>query len=239
MVHMIRLGSKLSLLLVLLAESLPIQHVVAFSSPKSTNIGNDKNDQEETKTIATTRRDVIISSAAVITGSATNLLVPPSSAAVATTTDGFYIPGVAGGARRVDLIVDESNNNNNNNTNTEEAPAATSTWNSQPFLTTKLGKSRILANELTPLSQSMIPFASDNELYYGKYVVYVEYDTVYTTVRTLRMTTWSYQHNSSIHLITFLAIPPLSLFFLSIFLSVFFSFPIILFYGTLFEYPKK
>ena len=175
MVHMIRLGSKLSLLLVLLAESLPIQHVVAFSSPKSTNIGNDKTDQEETKTIATTRRDVIISSAAVITGSATNLLVPPSSAAVAATTDGFYIPGVAGGARRVDLIVDESNNNNNNNnTNTGEAPAATSTWNPQPFLTTKLGKSRILANELTPLSQSMIPFASDNELYYGKYVVYVE-----------------------------------------------------------------
>jgi hypothetical protein len=41
-----------------------------------------------------------------------------------------------------------------------------SPWYPQSLIT-QLGKSRIGAKELTPLSPSFVPFAADNELYYG------------------------------------------------------------------------
>jgi hypothetical protein len=66
----------------------------------------------------------------------------------------MYIPGVAGGARYVNLIVED--------------PNANEPWNPTPSLVTNLGKARIVANELSPLNPSLMPFSSDsNELYYG------------------------------------------------------------------------
>ena len=68
---------------------------------------------------------------------------------------GIYIPGLAGGARFENVIVEEANS--------QEA------WIPAPALVTTLGKQRILARELSPLSPNFVPFSSDsNELYYGK-----------------------------------------------------------------------
>lgn len=79
--------------------------------------------------------------------------VNPSKTQAATVAgqDAVYIPGVAGGAILKNLIIDEEN----------------SKWNPPDFVT-NLAKSRIPAKELSPLNPSLIPFASDNELYYGK-----------------------------------------------------------------------
>ena len=79
--------------------------------------------------------------------------VPPANAA----QQDLYIPGVAGGAKLRNLIVDE-----------HSRQESAETW-SPPALVTNLGNSRILAKELSPLNPSMVPFASDNELYYGKH----------------------------------------------------------------------
>lgn len=51
----------------------------------------------------------------------------------------------------------------------EEASTLTSSPWRKPNLITQLGKSRIGAEELSPLSPSLVPFASDNELFYGTY----------------------------------------------------------------------
>ena len=68
-----------------------------------------------------------------------------------------YIPGVAGGAIYRNLVVDESN-----------FSEGVKSWD-PPQPVTKLGKSRILAKELSPLNPALVPFASDNELYYGMF----------------------------------------------------------------------
>ena len=81
------------------------------------------------------------------------ILVNPTKAQAAVAgQDAVYIPGVAGGAILRNLIVDEENTK----------------WNPPDFVT-NLAKSRIPAKELSPLNPSLIPFASDNELYYGKH----------------------------------------------------------------------
>jgi hypothetical protein len=54
------------------------------------------------------------------------------------------------------LVVDEST-----------ADDGAALWNPPAFVT-NLGNSRILAKELSPLNPSLVPFVSDNELYYGK-----------------------------------------------------------------------
>lgn len=77
---------------------------------------------------------------------------PIRTEATVAGQDAVYIPGVAGGAILKNLIVDEENTK----------------WNPPDFVT-NLAKSRIPAKELSPLNPSLIPFASDNELYYGKH----------------------------------------------------------------------
>jgi len=67
--------------------------------------------------------------------------------------DSVYIPGLAGGAPLRNLVVGEED----------------TIWNPPPMIT-NLGKSKILAKELSPSNPSFIPFASDNELFYGMYV---------------------------------------------------------------------
>ncbi len=51
-----------------------------------------------------------------------------------------------------------------------EGEASISTYSpwKKTNLITQLGKSRIGAEELSPLSPSLVPFAADNELFYGK-----------------------------------------------------------------------
>ena len=62
------------------------------------------------------------------------------------------IPGNLSSRRRDPVIIGEEGN----------------VWKPPPIFT-KLGKSRLLVSELAPLSASLNPFASDNELYYGKH----------------------------------------------------------------------
>jgi len=63
------------------------------------------------------------------------------------------IPGNLSSRRRDPVIIGEEGN----------------VWKPPPIFT-KLGKSRLLVSELAPLSASLIPFASDNELYYDSFL---------------------------------------------------------------------
>lgn len=96
-----------------------------------------------------TRRDALSSIAGALT------IAPAVLPANAGQQD-LYIPGVAGGAPFRNLVVDEST-----------ADDGAALWNPPAFVT-NLGNSRILAKELSPLNPSLVPFVSDNELYYGK-----------------------------------------------------------------------
>jgi len=72
------------------------------------------------------------------------------------------VPGVS--ARLKNVIMDEMGTNTNTNTKIEEAEAEADEMKSS--LITKLAQSRIQAKELSPLSNSFVPFAKDNELFY-------------------------------------------------------------------------
>ena len=94
-----------------------------------------------------TRRAVLSSIASTST-----LIIAPllPKDAYAADPDGVLIPGVAAPFRN--LIVEGA---------TPWKPTS---------LVTNLGKSRILAKELSPLNPSLVPFASDNELYYDTFL---------------------------------------------------------------------
>jgi hypothetical protein len=71
----------------------------------------------------------------------------------ATAAPDVVIPGVAGTAPIRNIIINES-----------EIQGASS-W-SPDTLVTKLAKTRILAQQLSPLNPSLVPFANDNDLFY-------------------------------------------------------------------------
>ena len=89
-----------------------------------------------------------------------SLAIAPSISAQAAVggppvpVESAYIPGLGGGAPLRNLVVGEED----------------TIWNPPPMIT-NLGKSRILAKELSPSNPSFMPFASDNELFYGMFNV--------------------------------------------------------------------
>ena len=74
-----------------------------------------------------------------------NIMASPSSAMV--------VPGTGMKPQLRNVIVGDEDGNE---------------WKPQQSFITQLAKSRINAMELSPLSSSLVPFANDNELFYGK-----------------------------------------------------------------------
>jgi hypothetical protein len=99
-----------------------------------------------------TRRTVL----STIAGSLVIAPALPTQAATGSpvaSQDSVYIPGLGGGAPVRNLIIGEEDG----------------VWNPPPLIT-NLAKSRLLAEELAPSNPPLIPFASDNELYYGTWL---------------------------------------------------------------------
>lgn len=142
--------------------------LLLFHQSNSLSVPSSNKERQQYQRLS--RRDVVYSilrkpivSSLVLTTAAPVIHVQKATAAASLTSAAglqqdsrMYVPGVAGGARFVNLIVEDPN-------------GANEPWNPTPSLVTNLGKARILANELSPLNPSLIPFSSDsNELYYGK-----------------------------------------------------------------------
>ena len=94
--------------------------------------------------------DLVLSSSAESDVSSSSSSDSSSNSAGSAGSVSVVVPGVS--ARLKNVIVDETETN-----------AKTET---EISLITKLAQSRIYAKELSPLSNSFVPFAKDNELFY-------------------------------------------------------------------------
>ena len=94
--------------------------------------------------------DLVLSSSAESDVSSSSSSDSSSNSAGSAGSVSVVVPGVS--ARLKNVIVDETETNAKTETETS--------------LITKLAQSRIYAKELSPLSNSFVPFAKDNELFY-------------------------------------------------------------------------
>ena len=104
--------------------------------------------------IATNELQTRRSSLSNTLSSVATLTLATEAKAAVTVEERTVIPGTGMKAPLRNTIINESGN--------DDSVINTST------LITQLGKSRIGAKELAPLSPTLVPFAADNELYYGK-----------------------------------------------------------------------